>query len=139
MRHLHALRGGLFALGLVAMLGCQKLHQETTLSLEPGDTKVLHIDGPKGEQKVNVVATSAGAPVDVYVILSDTAEAAAKLAEDKSLASGGKLTESLASKLSAEEANLDVTVPAKKAFAVLVVNPINAKKKAEVKLKVTGK
>jgi hypothetical protein len=139
MRPGDALRGGLFALGLLALLGCQKLNKETTLSLEPGETKVYHIDGPRSEQKVNVVATSAGAPVDVYVILSDTPDAAAKLAEEKSLASGGKLSDALASKPQAEEASLDVTIPAKKPFAVLVVNPINARKKTDVKLKVTGK
>jgi hypothetical protein len=139
MRSVHALRGGLFALGLVVLTGCQKLNQETTLPLKPGETKAFHIDAPRGEQKVHVAATSAGAPVDVYVILSDTPEAAIKLAEDKALASGGQLTDSLASKANSEEATLDVTIPAKKAFAVLVVNSIHAKKDAEVKLKVTGK
>jgi hypothetical protein len=139
MPSLHALRGVCFALGLLVLLGCQKLHQESTLSLEPGETKVLHIDGPRGEQKVNVAATAAGSPVDIYVILAETPEGAIKLATDKGLATGGTLADALASKPAAEEAILDVTIPAKKAFAVVVVNPFKAAKKTEVKLKVTGK
>lgn len=139
MRFATCVRLGIFALGLLALTGCQKLNQETTLSAKPGETQVFHIDGPRADMKVNVTASSPGAPVDVYVILSETADGAAKLAGDKSLASGGKLDDSLASKQNTEQASFEVTIPAKKAFAILVVNPINSKKNADVKVKATNK
>lgn len=133
MRSTFKLAFGLPAFTLFLIVGCQKVNYDRTVQVEPGDVQVVMIDPPRSAQKVSVVASSPGTPVDVYVVLEkDQEEAKQSLLSGKSPAKD-KL---LANKQKAEEATLEATVPAKNGFAVLVSG---AKKSTQVKLKITGR
>ncbi len=57
--------------GLVLVLaGCQRLHVEKPLDLNPGDLKYIEVDAPRGDQKVEIQVT-ATEPVDVFVVKED--------------------------------------------------------------------
>jgi len=122
---------GLLALALLMAVGCQQhLNEQRDIHVTPGTVKLVSIDGPSRQQKINVEVTSS-APVDVYIVLSSGQEAEDKMLDGKRLDPSNVL----ASKDQVENATLDATVPAKNRFCVVVKN---AKKAADVKLKITG-
>src|SRR5437588_11121482 len=96
--------------------GCQqKVNQNRSYKLEPGETQGIIIDAPKKAQKIAVTAKSADAPVDVYLIeIKGTSEDLQKLLDDKS---AGNV---LASQKQTNDATVEGTVPAGSKFAAIV-------------------
>ncbi|MBY0524691.1 MAG: hypothetical protein K2R98_14905 [Gemmataceae bacterium] len=138
MRAMLRLAGFLLSVMLLAGCAIQKpLSVEKTLDVGPGESRVVLVDAPVRDQKVNVSVNSGGVPVDVYVILEESDDKALEIA-GKATMSGQAPAGALASNQKSAEANVDATIPAKKAFAVLVCNNVN-NKKADVKVKVTSK
>lgn len=109
-----------------------QLNYERTLDLEPGSIRSILLDALSGEIKATIVAKSPGVPVHVYIVLEKDREAA-----EESVLRGQKPEKLLASKEKTEDATLQVTIPAKTEFVVLLASA--GKQKAEVKLKVTAK
>lgn len=109
------------AASLLLFAGCQKLSDERTMQLEPGDEKELTIDAPKNDQKVTVSVSSPGTPVSVYMALQKDAKA-------------GK---PLASKEKVENDSIEATIPGGNAFVVTLTN--QGRKPASVKVKISGK
>ncbi len=107
---------------LVLLLGCQsKLSTEHKLSLEPGESRSVVVDGPTFTQKV-VVTLSSNQPVDVAVHLKKD------VTDDKANNPLGSLKQSSAG-------TLNVQIPAKEAFVVLVTSGM---KPSTVSLKIAG-
>ncbi|MGE3807202.1 MAG: hypothetical protein AB7K24_21275 [Gemmataceae bacterium] len=123
----------LFAL-LVMVAGCQKVSQEKTVKMEPGDSiAAFIIDPPSSEQTVNLIVSSDGGPVDVYIATVADADAFQKeFAQDSKIPAGVVTTKSKVEK----EETLTATIPAKKPYVVILANPTKA---TNVKLKLTGK
>jgi hypothetical protein len=130
MRKIVSLRGCLFLAVLLTLPGCGRLNYETTVPLGAGEIQALRIDAPRREQKVSVTVTSAGSPVDVYVILEKD-----KAAAEEALLDRKKPAASLAGTMKVQEATLQATIPANTAFVVLLGG---ANKPSQVKVKVTG-
>lgn len=117
--------------GVVLTAGCQRLNEERTMSLLPGEFKHLSFSPPTYEQKLTVQASSPGAPVSVWLVRESDKEAAQeKLQSDK------PPDAPLASKEKAEEITLDATIPAKTGYVLFIRAE---QKRAEVKVKVTGR
>jgi hypothetical protein len=117
--------------GVLLTAGCQRLNEERTLSLMPGEFKSLSFSPPSYEQKLTVQVSSPGAPVSVWLGReSDTEAAQDKLQKEKSPDA------SLAGKEKAEDITLEATIPAKTGYALYIRAE---QKKAEVKVKVTGR
>jgi hypothetical protein len=56
---------------LIVGVGCgSKVNQTSTLSVKPGEARMLIVEGPKKNQRVRVEISAASAPVNVFVILS---------------------------------------------------------------------
>lgn len=112
--------------------GCQRVHQERTAQVEPGNVYVLTVDAPRSDQQVTVTAASPGVPINVYLVLEkDVEEARQALDRDK------KPARPLAAQEKTESATLQATVPAQNGYAVVLTSA--AGKKAEVKLHLAGK
>jgi hypothetical protein len=116
---------------LLALTGCQRVNEERTLSVELNDVKAVTIEAPKREQRLAVTATAA-VPIDVYVVLEKD-----RSAVEEALQKGARPDKLLASQLKVEQASLEATVPAQNEYSVLVRS--TSGKKADVKLKITGK
>lgn len=112
--------------------GCNRtLHYDKTVTLGPGDVQSFSVDAPRGEQKVTVSFTSSKAPVNVFVALATNLENASKEVQNykKPQAVLGALE-------NAKEGSIDVVIPAKAAFGVIVAGAI---KDTEVQFKMNGK
>jgi len=131
MRHPHLVA---FAAAALAAPGCQRVNQQKTVSLAPGEVVAPFIvDAPATSQTVSVTVTPSGAPVDVYVVLEKDREAAQQELEKAVMARGvGAPKEGAAQSVKNSlggQANIDKettvtgTVPAKNAYAVIVGNP----------------
>lgn len=120
--------------GLLAVLlltgGCQPLKYEKSLTVDAGDIQTLTFDPPRYEQKLKVQVSSPGSPVSVYLVRESEAQAV-----QQDLNFGKAPASPLAGKDKAEEITLEATIPAKTGFALV----IHSKKKAEVKVNVTGR
>ena len=55
----------------LVLTGCQKLNIEKTVSLARGEIWDQPIDGPKWEQNIAVEFSSAGVPINVFVVLEE--------------------------------------------------------------------
>ena len=114
MRRLSWTAAGALLLGLA--LGCgSRLHDERTVTVEPGGDHFLSIDPPTRDQKVQVKVETSGGPVNVYCYLEadkKEAERAAALhkASDKILAKAEKTS----------GADLEFSVPAKSGAVVML-------------------
>src|SRR5262245_7015219 len=67
---------GLALAGLVALCGCQmkpKLHDERSMTLEPGVLQPLEVPAVNVEQTVNVAFDAGDTPVSVYLVLDNDA------------------------------------------------------------------
>jgi hypothetical protein len=114
---------------VVVLAGCSKVHEQRSFTLKPYGGNTLSITAPVSEQKVTVGVTS-DQPINVWVLLEKNVPQG-----DKGDLDPEKMTEGvLAKELSTKAANLEVTVPAKEAFQIYVVNP--STKSAEVTVKV---
>jgi hypothetical protein len=117
---------------LLALAGCgQRLDYESSLQLNAGEVQSLAVDAPRREQRVSVTVTSAGGPVDVYVVLEKDKESG-----KQALLDGKKPAESLASKLRTQTATLEATIAANTGFAILLGG---AGKSSQVRVKVSGR
>jgi hypothetical protein len=121
------------ALVLLLAAGCgSRLHDERTVSVEPGVEKTLTIDAPSRDQKVSVKVSASGGPVDVYCYLvKDQAEAEKAIrrhkASDKILDKAEK----------AEQASLEFTVPANSGALILLQSA--SSKAASAKVTIDGR
>jgi hypothetical protein len=112
--------------------GCNRsLHYEKTVSLAPGKTQEFSVDAPRGEQKVTVVFSSSKVPVSVYVGIASNLESISDDVQNYKSPKGvlGKLE-------NAKEGSIDVVIPAKTPFGVIVGG---AKNDTEVQFKMNGK
>ena len=124
-------RRALLAVLLLAFPSCQRLNYETAVDLSEGEVQSILVEAPKKEQKVSVTASSAGSPIDVYVVLDKDKEAGKQALLDRK-----KPASSLASKVKTREATLEATIPANTGFAILLGG---ASKSNHVTVKVTGR
>lgn len=111
--------------------GVPQLDFERMLEVEPGQVRSLILDALSGPIKARVAVKSPGAPVHVYVVLEKDRDAA----EERALR-GKRPEKLLAHKEKTEDATLEAAVPARTAFAVLLVAADG--KKAKVRVKVTA-
>jgi hypothetical protein len=123
----------LVALGLL-VTGCrkQRLDEESTLTVPPGEAQSKIVDAPRAEQQVTATVSSPGAPVSAYLVLEKNRSAA-----QDALLNGKRPANVLDGKDKVEEASLQGTVPAGEEFAVVVSNA--GSKNAQVKVKITGR
>jgi hypothetical protein len=117
--------------GAVLAADVPQLNDQRTVSVEVGEIRSVIYDALTGAITIKVEARSPGRPVHVYLVLEKDHKAAVE-----SLGQGKRPDKLLASKEKTEDATLEAKVPAKTAFAVLL---LTAGGKAEVKLKVTAK
>jgi hypothetical protein len=122
---------GVLACALLALAGCQKVNYEKSLSLTPDEVQLIDFDGPRGEQKITVTISSAGAPVNAYLVRKEDAQTAKEC-----VLNGKPPPKPFDSKEKAEEITLNATIPPQTGYT-LVLSPVG--KKAEVKVKVSGK
>jgi hypothetical protein len=109
------MKGRLIPVVVVAALaGCSKVHEQRSLTLEPGAVNHLEVSAPVSEQKVKVVMT-ADNPVSVFVMLvKDVPQGMTEVGP-------GTLPQGiLAGEKNTKEATLSVTIPAKEKFRVYI-------------------
>ncbi len=120
------------AISVLALAGCQsKLKDSRTLIVEPAGINTVYIDGPKYDQKVTVEFSSSECPVSVFVCLKQNEQSVGAAADV-----GQLHADLLGSVQKATSGTIDLSIPAKQDFAVLVME---AKKRTTVTLKLTGK
>lgn len=119
------------SLALIAT-GCNRaLHFENTISMGPGDVKEFSVDPPRSEQKVTIAFASSTVPVRVYVTLANNLESASKAIQNYKTPEG-----ILGKQENAKEGSIDVVIPAKTPFGVIVAGAI---KDTTVQFKMNGK
>jgi hypothetical protein len=113
----------------VVLTGCQRLHQEKTWDMKPGDSIYVEVvDAPRNDQKVDVQVAATEA-VDVYVVKEE------QLREfDKKQ---GEFDRSKALKVGKgiKAETIQATVPAGTKFGVVVISP----KTSNVKVTIDGR
>jgi hypothetical protein len=114
-------------IGVLALAGCSKIHEKREFSLELGGMNSLVITAPLSEQKVKVILT-ADQPVNIYVMLDKDFPQGKEDVDLETLKTGILGTEK-----NTKDATLDVTVPAKEKFRIVVGG---ATKKTNVTVKV---
>jgi len=123
------------ALVLLLLAGCQRLNYEKTVNLDSSTTyQTATFDGPRGDQKVTVTATSTKEPVNVFLILTDDLKEGERAALNRILPK-----KALGGQEGAKEISFEVTVPAKKEFTVFVGEAKRAGRSTEVNLSVKGR
>jgi hypothetical protein len=131
MRHLTNAVACLLALCVLA--GCRsKVDFEKSFTLGLGDVQWFEVDGPKMQQKIAVSVTADG-PVNVHVAIAANQKAIEETLRADKLPDATKL---LAFKEKAQTETIEATVPANANFVVFVSG---AKKKTDVKVKITSK
>ena len=116
----------------VLLAGCQQTIYDKTASLEIGLVQQIKVEAPNREQKVKVEFSSPGVPIDVWVLLqANEAAVKEKLLAHKRPADA----DLLAAREGADSGTLEATVPAGKAYEVMVSG---ARKKTDVKVRITG-
>ncbi|WP_020473097.1 hypothetical protein [Zavarzinella formosa] len=115
----------------VLLSGClkSKIHESRTWPLESGQSKEMQVEGPTGNQKINVKITSSDSNVDAYILLDDQLGAMTSEIDPDKLPPAAILDKSKGTK----DATLSATIPAKKAYRIFVNN--NASKKTTVIVK----
>jgi uncharacterized protein YcfL len=118
------------ALALFLLVGCSKIHEQRSFTLEPRGGNTLSISAPLSEQKVKVAVTS-DEPVDVWVLLEKDLPPGNKdyFDPDAKMKSG-----ILASEKKTRDATLQATIPGKEKYQIYVSNP--GDKAANVTVKV---
>ncbi len=129
MRWMHSLQIGLVTLMLLALPGCgAKLNYSKTVKVVLGETHRIMFDEPL-VNKATVTIKSPGVPVNAYLVLLSTEDAAMK-----DLDSNRTPTDVLASAEKTEDKTFEIA-PGKKPFALLLYAK---SKKAEVIVTVIG-
>ncbi|HYT92507.1 MAG TPA: hypothetical protein VEL76_27575 [Gemmataceae bacterium] len=117
---------------LVGTSGCQRLEHEGTYPMKMGEIQGIQISAPRGDQKVTVDVSASPAPIDVYVVLEDNRAAVTDKLHGYKEPDAGHI---LASKKKVDTGTLETTIPAGKAFSVILAG---ATKKTDVKVKIKG-
>jgi hypothetical protein len=124
--------------GLCALGGCQRINvAQTWTQLGPGEHRWLDFSAPAYNQKLRITVTPTAEPVSVWVIKALPSED--QLDSAMTLKSKPPEASILGSKepQQKEEYNLDVTVPAKTAYWVVVRN--SGRKDTDVTIKIAGR
>jgi hypothetical protein len=122
----------LFAVGCFSRGG---FSHETSYSLEAVQARSTTVDAPARDQKVTVKVTS---DVGVNVYVAATRDLPPTIDDVNNMLNSNKKPQKLlASAEKVQDQTLELTVPAKTEFQVIVYNPTN--KSASVKVKVDGK
>ncbi|CAN5438669.1 hypothetical protein BH10PLA2_BH10PLA2_09750 [soil metagenome] len=112
--------------------GCnRRLNFERSLTMGPGDVRSFSVEAPRVQQKVTITFSSSEVPVDVYVALEKDIEAASSALQNYKAPQG-----ILASQMKARQGSVDVTIPARTAYGVIVAG---STKDTTVQVKMTGK
>lgn len=114
---------------VLAFVGCSKLHEQRSFTVDAGGNHSLQISAPVSSQTVTVALTS-DQPVNVWVVL-EKAVGGKEEFDPETLKEGV-----LAKEKNTKEATVTATVPAKEAFRIYVNG---ATKKASVSVKIDGK
>ena len=112
---------------IIVLAGCSKIHEKREFSIDPASYHSLEITAPLSEQKVKVTLTS-DQPVNIYVLLDKDFPKGKEDFDPETLKTG-----LLGSQKSAKDATLDVTIPAKEKYRIVVSG---ANKKANVTVKI---
>jgi hypothetical protein len=116
-------------LAVVVLAGCSKIHEQRSFTLDPQATNTLSVTAPISEQKVTVAVTS-DQPISVYVLLEKDEPKV-----DKGELEPEKMKEGvLAKEVLTKSATLEVTIPAKQAFDIFIINRNNVKANVTVKV-----
>lgn len=118
---------------LVVLAGCQKLNYEKEVILDRVTPFLEYtFEGPQGEMKINVKATS-DQLVTVSVVLDEDKESSLLTVEG-----GKKPAKALAGEENKKEIDIEATIPSKKSFVVFVAQG-KGTRSAKVKLSVRSK
>jgi hypothetical protein len=128
----HVLVGGLLVVALLGLSGCQKLKIEKDYTIPVMGTQECGASAPTYNQKVEATMKATGL-INAYLVLDDNLEAVRKAVEIGKPVPADLV---LDSKLSAEDITLNGTVPAKKAFTVVMYS---LNKPVTVKVTILGK
>jgi len=101
-------------LAVVCLAGCSKLHEERTFAVDAGWSKTIMISPPASSQKLKIAMTS-DEPVNVWVVLKKDVPGAKEDIDPATIKSSV-----LASAEKTKSATLDVTIPAKEEFWIVV-------------------
>jgi hypothetical protein len=124
------------AVGVLAALllaGCQRAIYDKAIPLDLGGVHEVEVSAPSGEQKAVVEFNSPGVPVDVWVTLAENKQPVKNKVQVRMRPNDSEV---LGGKEKSESGTFEVTVPAGKEYFVVLGG---AKKKTEVKVKITGK
>jgi hypothetical protein len=111
--------------------GCQRLNDERAIHVPAGGIQPILYSAPTYAQKLTIHVSSPGAPITVCLVREEDREAAeAALDKDKTP------TSTLAGMAKGEDINLEATVPAKTAYALLIRAD---RKAADVQIQVNGR
>jgi len=117
-------------LAVVALVGCSKIHEQRSFTLQPHGGYTLSVTAPVSEQKVSVAVTS-NEPINVWILLEKEIPSGDKddFDPDVNMKSGV-----LAKEKKAKDVVLQATIPAKEKFQVYLNNP--GSKPANVTVKI---
>jgi len=104
---------------IFAVVGCSKVHEQRSFTLEQRAGNMLSISAPLSEQKV-AVAVASDLPVDVWILLEKDVPAGEKdyFNPDEKMKTG-----ILAKEKNTKEVTLQATIPAKEKYQIYVSNP----------------
>ncbi len=117
---------------VLAAAGCQPVNYENSVPIEPGAIYPVEISAPSRDQNIKVSVTASGAPVSVYVVLQKDREAVESAILSDKTPDASKV---LARQEKTESATLDVQIPAKNDYAVLVYNSPGKTTQAKISIK----
>jgi hypothetical protein len=101
-------------LALCILVGCSKIHEERSFTVEAGGSHSLQITAPLSEQTVKVVMNSEE-PVNVYVLLDKNVPDGKDEFDPEGMKEGV-----LAKEKGKKDATLTATIPAKEKYRVYV-------------------
>jgi hypothetical protein len=132
MRTVNVLFAVILAGLLLVQSGCQRLNVEKTITLIPGDTQAVLVDGPARDQQVEVTISSPGVPISAYLVYEKDRE---KVGQGLGVAvkTSPEILDRVEKK---EDITLTYKIAAKQNFAVVMTE---ANKKTEVKVKIVGR
>ncbi len=120
-------------LALCAVTACQRLHDEKSATLAPGEEKEYEIPAQKKDMAVKVTATSADGPFSAYLYLKKDENEA----EKARLGNKEAMAKLLAHKENAKDVALEATLPAGETGVVMLASASG--KAVTVKLVIANK
>ena len=112
---------------LIVCVGCSKIHEDRSFTVEALGSHGLEITAPVSDQKVKVVVT-ADKPINVCIVLDKDIPGNKDDFDPESIA-----TSLLAKEKNTKSATLEVTIPAKEKYRVYV-NGVTEKTNVTVKI-----